>query len=109
MSGCARCGEEIRERFRFCPGCGTPLRRKLVELFPAALERDGGRALRVSRYLGPEPAARHVRFSVWSPEGVAEGVVSLSEQEGARLARFLLDHAAEPAADEAPTLPGAGA
>jgi hypothetical protein len=48
--------------------------------------RDAGKALRVSRYLTEDP---HVRFSVWNETGVAEGAVSLTQQEAARLARFL--------------------
>ena len=45
-----------------------------------------GKALRVSRYLTEEP---HVRFSVWSADGVAEAAVSLDEEEAERLAGFL--------------------
>ena len=48
--------------------------------------RDAGKALRVSRYLTEEP---HVRFSVWSADGVAEAAVSLDEEEAERLAGFL--------------------
>lgn len=48
--------------------------------------RDAGKALRVSRYLTDDP---HVRFSVWNETGVAESAVSLTQQEAARLARFL--------------------
>jgi hypothetical protein len=72
--------------FRFCPWCAAPQRRKLVEFFRAH-PRDEGKALRVSRYLTEEP---HVRFSVWSPDGVAEAAVSLDEREAGRLADFLL-------------------
>ncbi|MEX1356982.1 MAG: hypothetical protein WD981_00010 [Gaiellaceae bacterium] len=57
----------------------------LTEFFPAH-ERDRGKALRVSRYLGEE---RHVRFSVWDEEGVAEAAVSLGDAEARRLAGFL--------------------
>jgi len=71
--------------YRFCPWCAAPQRRKLVEFFRAH-PRDEGRALRVSRYLTDDP---HVRFSVWSAEGVAEAAVSLEEDEAARLAAFL--------------------
>jgi hypothetical protein len=71
--------------YRFCPWCAAPQRRKLVEFFRAH-PREEGRALRVSRYLTDEP---HVRFSVWSAEGVAEAAVSLEEDEAARLAAFL--------------------
>jgi hypothetical protein len=58
---------------------------KLVEFFRAH-PRDEGKALRVSRYLTEEP---HVRFSVWSAEGVAEAAVSLEEKEAERLADFI--------------------
>jgi hypothetical protein len=71
--------------YRFCPWCAAPQRRKLVEFFRAH-PREEGRALRVSRYLTDDP---HVRFSVWSSEGVAEAAVSLEEDEAARLAAFL--------------------
>jgi hypothetical protein len=56
-----------------------------VEFFRAH-PRDSGKALRVSRYLTEDP---HVRFSVWSPDGVAEAAVSLEEDEADRLAGFL--------------------
>ncbi len=59
--------------------------RKLVEFFRAH-PRDDGKALRVSRYLTEDP---NVRFSVWNAEGVAEGAVSLDEEEAERLAGFL--------------------
>jgi dsDNA-binding SOS-regulon protein len=42
--------------------------------------------LRVSRYLTEDP---HVRFSVWSADGVAEAAVSLEEEEAERLSSFL--------------------
>ena len=89
MRVCAECGGELAAAFRFCPWCAAPQRLKLVEFFRglAVTERDRGKALRVSRYLGgPE---RHVRFSVWSGEGVAEAAVSLDEEEAGRLRRFL--------------------
>jgi hypothetical protein len=79
--------------FRFCPWCAAPLRLKLVEFFLGDEELSGDRSLRVSRYLGNR---RHVRFSVWHDqdrETRAEAVVSLSEKEAARLARFLDDSA----------------
>ena len=84
------CGRSVEDRFRFCPWCGTPQRSKLVELFrPHPLvETDGSRGLRVSRYLGAEPAARHVRFSVWDAD-VATAAISVADEEAARLARFL--------------------
>ena len=86
MRFCAECGGELVSAFRFCPWCAAPQRRKLVEFFRAH-PRDEGKALRVSRYLTEEP---HVRFSVWSSDGVAEAAVSLDEREADRLADFLL-------------------
>src|SRR5205823_1961597 len=82
---CAECGGELATAFRFCPWGAAPQRSKLVEFFRGH-PRDRGRALRVSRYLTEDP---HVRFSVWSPEGVAEAAVSLEEDEAERLAFFL--------------------
>ncbi len=83
---CAECGGELEAAYRFCPWCAAPQRRKLVEFFRAH-PRDSGKALRVSRYLTEDP---HVRFSVWSPEGIAEAAVSLEEAEAERLAGFLV-------------------
>jgi hypothetical protein len=85
MRICVECGGELEAAYRFCPWCATPQRRKLVEFFRAH-PRDDGKALRVSRYLTEDP---HVRFSVWSAEGVAEAAVSLEEDEAERLATFL--------------------
>jgi hypothetical protein len=88
VAECAGCGGTVEEEFRFCPWCAAPQRLKLVEFFQGfpVGERDHGKALRVSRYLGPK---RHVRFSVWSEEGVAEAAVSLDESEVTRLRAFL--------------------
>jgi hypothetical protein len=88
---CPQCAGSVEERFRFCPWCAAPQRRKLVEFFPAkaGLVKDRGKALRVSRYLQD----RHVRFSVWGETGVAESAVSISDDEAARLARFLGEEA----------------
>jgi len=83
---CRECGRELEAAYRFCPWCAAPQRRKLVEFFRAH-PRDAGKALRVSRYLTEDP---HVRFSVWSPDGVAEAAVSLEEKEAERLAGFLV-------------------
>lgn len=85
MRVCAECGGQLESAFRFCPWCAAPQRSKLVEFFRAH-PRDDGKALRVSRYLTDEP---HVRFSVWSVEGVAEAAVSLDEDEADRLSLFL--------------------
>ena len=82
---CAECGGQLESAFRFCPWCAAPQRSKLVEFFRAH-PRDEGKALRVSRYLMDEP---HVRFSVWSVDGVAEAAVSLDEDEADRLSLFL--------------------
>ncbi len=91
LVACRQCGGSVEEAFRFCPWCAEPLRSKLVEFFrPHPLvESDAGRALRVSRYLGPTAQERHVRFSVWNEEGRAEAAVSLDEGEALRLARFV--------------------
>jgi hypothetical protein len=85
MRVCAECGGELEAAYRFCPWCAAPQRRKLVEFFRAH-PRDAGKALRVSRNLTEDP---HVRFSVWSPDGVAEAAVSLEEEQAERLAGFL--------------------
>jgi hypothetical protein len=91
VGACRHCGESVDEAFRFCPWCASPLRSKLVEFFRShpLVEQDAGRALRVSRYLGPTAEERHVRFSVWNEEGRAEAAVSLDEGEALRLARFV--------------------
>jgi hypothetical protein len=86
---CTECGGAVERTFRFCPWCAQPQRSKLVEFFLAhpGIERDHGKALRVSRYLAT--GARHVRFSVWNEAGEAEGAVSLTDAETERLRRFL--------------------
>ena len=84
MSACACCARDVEASFRFCPWCGSVQRRKLVEFFRPH-PRDAGRALRVSRYYGEEP---QVRFSVWD-DGIAQGAVSLDEDESRRLAEFI--------------------
>jgi hypothetical protein len=103
MARCDGCAREVDDRFRFCPWCARPHRAKLVEFFPAhgGIPQEASKALRVSRYLRDDEHGAHVRFSVWDADGVAEGVVSLSAAEAARLARFLLD---APSGDDAPTL-----
>lgn len=92
MRACRACGAEVREVYRFCPWCAAPLRRKLVEFFPAGIERDGGKSLRVSRYLDEG----HVRFSVWDETGEARAAVSIGEGQAARLAAFLRAGTAKP-------------
>jgi hypothetical protein len=102
MHECTSCGGSVETSFRFCPWCAAPQRRKLTEFFRPHpdIERDRGRALRVSRYLAPD-CLRHVRFSVWSGDpdaSRADAAVSLDEDEAARLMRFLT-HEAEGAHD----------
>ena len=101
MRACGMCGGEVGRQFRFCPWCSAPLRRKLTEFFLG----DGGKALRVSRYLAAEE--RQVRFSVWNESGVAEAVVALSDEEADRLADFVSQTSVRPAAsaEPQPTLP----
>ncbi len=91
METCPQCGGRLERSFRFCPWCAAPLRAKLVEFFlpHPGIERDRGKALRVSRYLGGAPDERHVRFSVWNENGVVQAAVSLDEAEAARLAGFV--------------------
>ena len=98
MHECPQCQERVEVTFRFCPWCAAPLRRKIVEFFPAAPEVPGdhGKALRVSRYV----EERHVRFSVWNESGVAESAVSISDHEARRLAAFL---GSEAVTEELPT------
>lgn len=93
MRECEGCGSTLESRFRFCPWCAAPQRRKLVEFFAAsaAVDTDAGKALRVSRYLREQ----HVRFSVWNDRGEAEAALSLDELEAERLAAFLAPPAAE--------------
>lgn len=88
---CPQCEGPVEARFRFCPWCAAPRRRKLVEFFfpHRAIEGDRGKALRVSRYLGVGGDPRHVRFSVWDDSGVAEAAVSLDGGEVERLRSFL--------------------
>jgi hypothetical protein len=75
----------VQDHFRFCPHCGKSQRTKIVEYFQGHPDvGDGG--LRVSVYL-TEP--EHARFSVWHSEE-AGAAISLTPEESARLARFLL-------------------
>jgi hypothetical protein len=91
MGECGACGGPVERQFRFCPWCSAPLRRKLTEFFLG----DGGKALRVSRYLAE--GERQVRFSVWSETGEAEAVVALSDEEADRLADFVVQTSVRPA------------
>ncbi len=88
MAACRQCGGSVEAAHRFCPWCAAPQRSKFVELFRAHPLIDDSRALRVSRYFGPEAKDRHVRFSVWTGDR-AEAAVSLPEEEAGRLSRFL--------------------
>jgi len=92
MAACPGCGAGVEPAFRFCPWCAAPQRCKLVEFFRPhpLIQGDEGRALRVSRYLGPSYEERHVRLSVWNDSGVAEAAVSIDEAQSQRLGRFLL-------------------
>ncbi len=98
MHECSGCGGRIGQRFRFCPWCAAPQRRKLVEFFlpHPLIESDRGKALRASRYLGVAGDECHVRFSVWDESGRAESAVSLDEAEAGRLAHFLLASSRRP-------------
>jgi hypothetical protein len=81
---CASCRRPIEDDFRFCPGCGTPQRVKVVEHFLGAEEVDDG-GLRVSAYL---TRPQHVRFSIWKGDR-AQAALSLHPAEAQRLADFL--------------------
>jgi hypothetical protein len=87
---CRGCGNGVEDRYRYCPWCAAPQRRKLVEFFAPhpAVETDAHKALRVSRYFGDDETAPQVRFSIWSVDS-AEAVVSLSPEEAERVAAFL--------------------
>ena len=98
MQMCASCGREVEADFRFCPGCGMRLRRKIVEYFAGAKELGDG-WLRVSFYL-TQP--QHVRFSFWRSDR-AEAVTSLDPQEAQRLADFLTGIARHGASDSVAT------
>jgi hypothetical protein len=96
VAECRQCGGTVEAACRFCPWCAAPQRSKFVEFFRAHPLIDERRALRVSRYFGPEEADRHVRFSVWT-DNTAEAAVSLPEEEAGRLARFLAMPSPRPA------------
>ena len=90
MKTCRHCGIGVEDRFRYCPWCAAPQRRKLVEFFAPHPEMPGDarKALRVSRYFGDESTVPQVRFSIWNVDS-AEAAVSLSPDEAARVAEFL--------------------
>jgi hypothetical protein len=87
---CRQCGNGVESRFRFCPWCAAPQRRKLVEFFPPhpGVDADAAKALRISRYFGDESTLPQVRFSIWNGDA-AEAAVSLSDDEASRVAAFL--------------------
>jgi hypothetical protein len=97
VSACRQCGGSVQAAHRFCLWCAAPQRSKFVELFRAHPLIEVSKALRVSRYFGPGPAERHVRFSVWSGDR-AEAAVSLPEDEADRLSRFLAMPSSRPPA-----------
>ncbi|HZT91569.1 MAG TPA: hypothetical protein VFA05_05965 [Gaiellaceae bacterium] len=90
MHACRHCGNAVEDRFRFCPWCALPQRRKLVEFFPPhpGVPRDAHKALRVTRYFGDEETPPQLRFSIWVDDR-ADAAVSLTEEEAGRVARFL--------------------
>ena len=90
MKTCRHCGNGVEDRFRYCPWCASPQRRKLVEFFAPhpGVEGEAAKALRVSRYFGDERTEPQVRFSIWNVDA-AEAAVSLSPEEAARVAEFL--------------------
>jgi hypothetical protein len=90
VHACRHCGNGVEDRFRYCPWCALPQRRKLVEFFAPhpGVPADALKALRVSRYFGDDETLPQVRVSIWNRD-VAEAAVSVSEEEAARLAGFL--------------------
>ena len=90
MKRCRHCGNGVEDRYRYCPWCAAPQRRKLVEFFAPhpAVEGDAAKALRVSRYFGDDTTTPQVRFSIWNVDA-AEAAVSLSPEEATRVAEFL--------------------
>jgi hypothetical protein len=94
---CRACGNGVEDRYRYCPWCAAPQRRKLVEFFAPhpAVEGDQAKALRVSRYFGDDDTVPQVRFSIWHVDA-AEAAVSLSEEEAQRVAAFLAPPARRP-------------
>ncbi len=87
---CRHCGNGLEDRFRFCPWCAAPQRRKLVEFFAPhpAVPADVHKALRISQYFGDDETVPQFRFSIWSAES-ADAAVSLTDEEAERVARFL--------------------
>jgi len=98
---CRHCGNGVEDRFRYCPWCALPQRRKLVEFFAPHPEvpADAAKALRVSRYFASEERPAQVRLSIWNVD-VAEAAVSVSEEEAVRLAEFLAPPSRRPLLDQ---------
>ena len=93
MPVCNACAGDVEASFRYCPWCAAPVRRKLIEFFPARpFPGEIGKALRVSRYFPDADEPGHVRFSVWNETGVAEAVVLLDEVDASRLAVFIREN-----------------
>ena len=101
MKTCRQCGNGVEDRFRYCPWCATPQRRKLVEFFAPHPEvrADQAKALRVSRYFGDDETVPQVRFSIWNDDR-ADAAVSLSEEETSKLAAFLAPPPRRPLIDQ---------
>lgn len=101
MRTCRACGNGVEDRYRYCPWCAAPQRRKLVEFFAPhpGVEGDAQKALRVSRYFGDEDVEPQVRFSIWSVDS-AEAAVSLTNEEAARVAAFLAPQPRRPLLDQ---------
>ena len=101
MHTCRHCGNGVEDRFRYCPWCALPQRRKLVEFFAPhpSVPGDALKALRVSRYFGDDDTVPQVRLSIWKNDS-AEAAVSVSEEEAARLAEFLAPPVRRPLLDQ---------
>jgi hypothetical protein len=101
---CPTCRHDVEPAWRFCPWCAAPQRTKLVEFFAPHPAYDGDQdlALRVSRYLGPDPAERQTRFSIWHRDGSAIAAIGLDDAEAERLAGFLTTPGTPPAEPAAP-------
>jgi zinc-ribbon domain len=112
---CPECGLEQPDAHRFCAACGTRLPillspeqwPKVTQMFlgiPTHPSDPPSPVLRVSHYLREiEMSSRegtvrvpgdHARFSIW-PDDRPVCAMSLSEDESARLGRFLLSAAVE--------------
>ena len=91
MQECPQCGEVLEARFRFCPMCAAPLRRKIVEFFPATLEVDHEKGP-IRKILEDEaiPARRRLGdpdISKGSRDWDVEPPTPPAEREGSELAK----------------------